>query len=279
MSNFTFAGRHCLNDVGCVFVMDSFDAIPAPKLNKYEISGISGTLRYDTGEGTLFEERNLSGTLYFVKSTDNGLMTEQEITNKLLSVSSWLVNSGRASLVLDSDTTRSYQAEIADAQTFSRKDWENGNVKLKFVLQPFSSAVTAKTATSTLSLSANNATDLNLATAVTEAGGIGRVTPLTLTITNTGSSSISDLKVQYYNELDVIKTMRLHGNSFALARNETIAINGLSGTITKGATDGVGWLESGDFPVLSVNGTKKIKFISSTTTTVNVTVSFNARWI
>ena len=112
MNNFTFAGKHCLNDMGCVFVMDSMDAVPTAKVNKYEIAGQSGTLRYDSGEGILYEEKSMSGTLYFVKQSSDGLMSEEEITKKLHSVAAWLGNSGRAQLILDSDVSRYYEAEV-----------------------------------------------------------------------------------------------------------------------------------------------------------------------
>ena len=48
--NFTFGGKHCLNDMGCMFVLDKETAVPAPVLNKYEVSGMAGTLRFERAE-------------------------------------------------------------------------------------------------------------------------------------------------------------------------------------------------------------------------------------
>lgn len=278
MNNFTFAGKHCLNDMGCVFVLDSLDALPSAKINKYEISGQSGTLRYDSGEGILYEEKGLSGTLYFVKQlTGEGLMSEEEISARLHAVSSWLGNSGRAQLILDSDTTRYYEAEVEDSQSLSRKDWENGSVKLKMVLQPFATSVAAKSKSETFVLSANTAKEVSLASLVPD--GIGYSTPLTISVTNNSETAIADLRIQYYDEKNVLKSMRLHSNGFSISKGQTVIVDSLSVTIAKGAQDGVKWLKSGDFPVLSVNGMKKIRILSGTAATVAVTVSFKARWL
>lgn len=277
MNNFTFAGKHCLNDMGCVFVLDSLDAVPKAKLNTYEIAGQSGTLRYDSGEGTLYDEKSLSGTLYFVKQSNDGLMSEEEITKRIHSVASWLGNSDRAKLVLDSDISRYYEAEVEDAQTLSRKDWENGCVKLKMVLQPFASDVEEKSKSESLVLSAGTAKEIDLASLIPD--GVGYSTPLRISITNNSATTISDLRIQFYDEKNVLKTMRLYESGFAVSKGQTLTVDSLSMTIENGTTDGVRWLRSGDFPVLSVNGEKKILIQSETAATIDVTVSFNARWL
>lgn len=277
MNNFTFAGKHCLNDMGCVFVMDSMDAVPPAKVNKYEIAGQSGTLRYDSGEGILYEEKSLSGTLYFVKQSGDGLMSEEEITKKLHSVAAWLGNSGRAKLILDSDVSRYYEAEVDNSQSLSRKDWENGSIKLKMTLQPFASDVTAKSKSESLVLSAGAAKEISLASLVPD--GVGYSTPLIVSVKNNSATTITDLSIQYYDEKNTLKTMRLYSNGFAVSTGQTVEVDSLSGSIVNGATDGVKWLKSGDFPVLSANGEKSIKILSGTAATVDVTVSFNARWL
>lgn len=274
MSNFTFAGKHCLNDMGCVFVLDSIDALGQAKINKYEIAGQSGTLRYDSGEGTMFAEKTLSGTLYFVKQSLDGLMSEEEISQKLHAVASWLGNSGRAQLILDSDVTRYYEAEVESSQSLSRKDWENGSIKLKMVLQPYSSSVERFSVTKSIVLSANKAATVSLS-----ALSIGYTTPLLIEITNQSSTAITDFRIQYRNEKNELKTMHLKSNGFSVANGQTLSVDSLSGDINRGGVSGVKWLESGDFPIVSVNGAKQILIISSTAATVSVTVKCNARWL
>lgn len=274
MSNFTFAGKHCLNDMGCVFVLESVDALPQAKINKYEIAGQSGTIRYDSGEGTMFAEKTLSGTLYFVKQSRDGLMAEEEISQRLHAVASWLGNSGRARLVFDSDISRYYEAEVDGSQSLSRKDWENGSIKLKMVLQPYSCSIEQFTVQQSLILSASTAGEISLA-----ALEIGYVTPLIIEITNQSATTITDLRIQFYDEKDVLKTMRLQSGGFSLPSGQTLLIDSSSGDITQDGLTGVQWLKSGDFPVISVNGTREIKLISSTAATLGVVVKCNARWL
>ena len=73
--------------------------------------------------------------------------------------------------------------------------------------------------------------------------------------------------------------MRLKSNGFSVANGQTLSVDSLSGDIKQGGVSGVKWLESGDFPVVSVNGAKEIQIISSTAATISVTVKCNARWL
>lgn len=274
LSNFTFAGKHCLNDMGCVFVLDSIDVLGQAKINKYEIAGRSGTLRYDSGEGMIFEEKTLSGTLYFVKSSIDGLMSEEEISQKMHEVASWLGNSGREKLILDGDVSRYYEAEVESSQALSRKDWENGAIKLKMVLQPYSCSVKQYAKTQSFSLTAGTAAVIDISDLA-----LGYATPLTVEITNKSSTAITDLRILYRNEKNELKTMRLRSNGFSVSNGQTLTVDGLSGDIKKSGTEGIKWLESGDFPIASANGTKQIQIISSTVASVSVTVKCYARWL
>jgi len=277
MNNFTFAGRHCLNDMGCVFVLESIDAVPGIHANKYEISGLSGTLRYE-GSEIRFKEKQMSGSLYFVKPTvSDGLMTEEEITERLHSIASWFGNAGRASLILDSDISKEYEAELIDGASFSRKDWDNGYVKLKLILQPYCTQVGISAASYDLSLSANTISSLSVNAVIPN--GIGATTPLIINVENNGNVTISDLSIYYYDEKNTMKRFRLNGNSFALAAGENVKIDGIEFDIRKGSTSGIKWLKSGDFPVLSVNGTKQIRIMADVATSVNVDVICRARWL
>jgi len=276
MNNFTFAGKHCLNDMGCVFVMDNMDAVPAIHANKYEISGMSGTLRYSTGD-VRYKERQMTGSLYFVKPTANdGLLSDSEIMDRLHAVASWLGNAERADLILDSDISRKYEAEIVDGASLTRKDWENGSIKVKFILQPFASTIASKSLSSSLTLEASKASYVSLVSLVPD--GIGAATPLVVTVKNTGST-VTTLRIYYRDEQNAWKNLMLNGQGFSLAAGETVVVDSLSMEITKGATSGIKWLKSGDFPLLSVNGTKQIGIFTNVATTVDVTVLCNARWL
>lgn len=277
MNNFTFAGKHCLNDMGCVFVMDNMDAVPAIHANKYEISGMSGTLRYSTGD-VRYKERQMTGSLYFVKPTANdGLLSDSEIMDRLHAVASWLGNAERADLILDSDISRKYEAEIVDGASLTRKDWENGSVKIKFTLQPFASSITASEVSSSLALTANTRSNIDLSDMT--ADGIGATTPLMVSVTNSGSAAITTLRIYYYDETNTLKYMLLNGQDFSLAAGETVTVDSLSMDIVKGSVSGVKWLKSGDFPVLSVNGTKRIGIYANVATTVDVVISCKVRWL
>ena len=277
MNNFTFAGKHCLNDMGCVFVMESIDAVPKAKLNKYDIEGLNGTLRYDTGEGVLYEEKSLSGNLYFVKQFGDGLLTELEITERMHFISSWLGSSGRAKLILDSDTSRYYEAEVESNQSLTRKDWENGSIKLKMTLQPIAVSIEPKEVSEQLSLTAGKAAEIDLSSLAKQ--GIGYTSPLKITVQNDGETVLTVLSFGYNDEKNVSKPMRIYANDFSLAKGEAIVIDGSDLTIKKGDTDGISWLANGSFPILAVNGDKKLAIATTVDATVTVTVSCYVRWL
>ncbi len=213
LSNFTFAGKHCLNDMECVFVEESRDVTPEVKANKYEIAGMNGTLRYLGGSAAL-AEKQLSGTLYLVNLQDeNGLLDETVIAQRLHEIASWLVNAQRAELVLDSDITRQYEAEVIAAASVTRNNWDNGAIKIRFVLQPVSMDVTAKVLeAASIQLQANTAATVSLEQLFTE--GIGYATPMTLTITNNGTGSITDLTVYCYDEQNNERAMSMVRRKF-----------------------------------------------------------------
>lgn len=277
LSNFKFAGKHCLNDMGCVFVRDSVDAIPASRVNKYKIAGRSGTLRYSK-ESPDYDEKTLSGVLYFVKSTAaNGLMTGSEIMEQMHKISSWLAGAERAALILDGDTSRQYEAEVVSSAALTTKDWENGCIKLKFVVQPISQTIQSETLTTTLALTADTEATVDLSSIIPN--GIGCETPLLLTIKNTGSVDITDLYIGYYSNANVQQTARLNGAEFALKNGETLELNSDSMSIVKANENGLKWLKSGNLPVLTVGGNKSVTLKSSVAASIVLTVSCNARWL
>lgn len=86
--NFTFAGKHCLNDMGCMFVMDKRMGVPAVTPSLYDVLGCPGTLRYDQNDIRLSAQQ-ISGKLYFVNRAEDGtILPDEEIEERLHAVSS-----------------------------------------------------------------------------------------------------------------------------------------------------------------------------------------------
>lgn len=276
LSNFTFNGLHCLNDMHCLFVRDSITVIPAISRNAYSISGRSGTLRYDDSLAPM-GEKALSGSLFFVKddgSTD--MMTPEEISERSHAVASWLVNSKRASMILDSDTSRQYECEIIDQSDLVFDKWQNGEMKVKFTLQPYCSDVVQKSTTGTYSLSAATWKDIDLSSIVEV---VGYTTPLVITVKNKSSTAINDLRIAYYDENNVEKVMRLYDGQFSLTNGSSVTINSTSYDVAIGSTNALKCVKMGDFPIITPNGNKKIRIYSAQAVSVEVTVQFNVRWV
>lgn len=270
MSNFTFAGKHCLNDMGCLFVKDAEPAIPAVKPHVYEISGMNGTLRYNTGTPVL-KETSMSGTLYFVKDTTDGRMTEEEITQKRHDVAAWLINAERAALIMDSDISREYQAEICAEALLNRKDWANGYLKVKFTVQPVSKSVDASSKLQQMQLAAGEAYTLDLNDLT--ANGIGYQTPLVLSIYVLGENTIDQLTVAY-NDNGKEKTA-VFG---PLATDDALYLNGNDGIVQLGGETNFAVMKQGEIPVISPAGDNYLKFASNVATELRVIVSCNVRW-
>jgi phage-related protein len=274
-ANFTFDGKHCLNDMHCIFKPSSLTAIPEVVRNAYEIAGRSGTLRYDDGLARL-TEKTYTGTLYLLDpESSTNLMTEQQINERVHAIACWLINAKRAHLILDSDAGRYYEAEIITTGEISFDDWANGAIDITFTLQPYCQDIASAIIHSSLSLSASAYKDFNLSAG----GDVGYTTPLVLAIKNNGSSAITDLRVKYYDEDNAEKVLRFNGNSFALGAGQTLAINSITYDATIGSTQALKFINSGDFPVVTPKGNKKIRLYSNVATTLDVTVTMNPRWL
>lgn len=275
LDNFTFGGKHCLNDMKCLFVLEGISAIPTVSRNAYEISGRSGTIRYDDSLATLHEKK-LTGSLYFLKDTGSTeLMTPTEIFERQHEVASWLINSRRSALILDNDASRQYDAEVIAETDLKTDEWANGKMSVSFVLQPYSYDISQTVLTNTLSLSAGSYKDFSMY----DISSIGYTTPIVLTIKNTGSSSISDLRIRYYNEDNSAKIMRFYSNGFALAAGSTLIVNSEKPDATLGGSAALKYLYSGDFPVITPKGMKKISLYSNVSTSLSVTAALNVRWL
>lgn len=275
--NFTFAGKHCLMDMGCMFVLDKRMGVPSVSASKYDVLGFPGTLRYDQHD-ILLSEQTVSGKLYFVsRAQDGAILTDGEIEERLHAVSSWLILAGRAPLVFDSDVTRQYMAELETAADFAHADWENGRLDLKLTLQPYSQDTQAQSLTAALDLGANAAQTVDLSALFPR--GVGYVTPLIVEITNTGSSAINALEIGYTDRLGVSRTARLEGGGFSLAAGQTVTVNGEDASVTRAGQSAILGF-TGDFPSVSpAPGKQEISVKSSAAASVSVTVTARARWL
>lgn len=275
--NFTFAGKHCLNDMGCMFVLDKRMGVPEVTISKYDVLGIPGTLRYDQND-LILSEQKISGKLYFVNRTEDGaILADEEIEERLHAVSSWLILAGRAPLILDSDVTRQYPAELESAADFTRTDWENGRLELKLTLQPYSQDTEASSMTAALNLGANTAQNVDLSALFPR--GVGFITPLIVEITNTGSSAITALELGYTDRLGAARTARLEGGGFSLAAGQKVVINGEDASVTRaGQSAMLGF--TGDFPSVSpAPGKLAVSLKSGAAASVSVKVTARARWL
>ncbi len=191
--NFSFGGKHCLTDFGCIYVEKSGHAIsPAATLNTYEISGLSGTVRM---EGTVYQPITFTGNLFFVK--DPG--SQAEAQEQLRAISRWLL-SGRQRLVFDYEPDRYYLAEVTMSGKWTYADWIEGGLSVEFTAQPFAYNAEASSASVTLSV---DAADASLV-AVT-----GEPAPLVISVNNTGTAAITAFTASCGGKAVVMEGMSL----------------------------------------------------------------------
>ena len=202
-------------------------------------------------------------------------MTGQQVHDRIHAIASWLINAKRAHMILDGDAARYYEAEVIDTGEIKYDDWANGAISVTFTLQPYCQDIASKIVHSSLSLSAAAFKDFILSAV----GDVGYTTPMVLSIKNNGSSTITDLRIGYYDEDNAEKTMRFYGNSFALAADQTLVINSITYDATIGSTQALKFINSGDFPVVTPKGNKKIRLYSNVATTLEVIATMNPRWL
>ena len=237
--NFTFGGKHCLNDMGCMFVLDKETAVPAPVLNKYEVSGMAGTLRFERAD-LMLKERKVSGKLYFVNR-------EQEGT-----------------------------AEIEDEASLTCDKWENGVMDISFAEQPLWQDAAMSTATQAVSLAAGTWQTIDLSKVFPR--GMGYTTPLTLDVMNTGSTAILDFRIRYRDRLGKQRQTRLYGGGFSLTGGQSLRVDGENLSVVCGGQSMISALCEGDFPSVPPNAVN-IEIMSASAAAASVTVSARARWL
>ena len=150
---FTFGGVHC-DAHNAAFIADSWPVAAEPEINKYEIPGRHGTIRFP---GTWLKEQLLEGRLYLLSETGEPI-TYHEMLLRKTEISTWLRPGGRKQLIMDAANDRFYMAEIEHALIIYTDDWGNGRIDIAFTCQPFTYAIREDTADATLDgASAQNA--------------------------------------------------------------------------------------------------------------------------
>ncbi len=178
-SGFSFNGKHC-RDFGCMWNEDDGRVIvPETLRSEYEIAGRSGTVLLPGETRRCF---NYSGILTMMQEP----ASEQEAQTRLRALAAWL-SAGRCKLVTDYEPSRYYWAQLDGRQTWTTKDWFAGQLKVKFLCQPWAYAV--KETTQAITGLSSESITLN-AVLIT-----GQPAPLRLTVANTGSTAITGVSV------------------------------------------------------------------------------------
>lgn len=178
-SGFSFNGKHC-RDFGCMWSEDDGRVIvPETLRSEYEIAGRSGTVLLPGETRRCF---NYSGILTMMQEP----ASEQEAQTRLRALAAWL-SAGRCKLVTDYEPSRYYWAQLDGRQTWTTKDWFAGQLKVKFLCQPWAYAV--KETTQAITGLSSESITLN-AVLIT-----GQPAPLRLTVANTGSTAITGVSV------------------------------------------------------------------------------------
>lgn len=178
-SGFSFNGKHC-RDFGCMWSEDDGRVIvPETLRSEYEIAGRSGTVLLPGETRRCF---NYSGVLTMMQEP----ASEQEAQTRLRALAAWL-SAGRCKLVTDYEPSRYYWAQLDGRQTWTTKDWFAGQLKVKFLCQPWAYAV--KETTQAITGLSSESITLN-AVLIT-----GQPAPLRLTVVNTGSTAITGISM------------------------------------------------------------------------------------
>lgn len=179
-SGFTFAGKHCLRDFGCVWgEKDGRKFAPPTSRNSYQIAGVSGTLLLP---GYTREATEYGGTLYLVREP----RTMHEAAQRMREIAAWLC-AGRDRLILDAEPERYYLAQVDDALQWSLAGWFGGQIAVNFVVQPYAYNLHTDSA----STSAQGTSAAPTLHGLTLRVRTGEPAPLVITITCRGSAPVT----------------------------------------------------------------------------------------
>lgn len=272
--NFTFGGTHVLRDMGCLFVLERETAVPQLSAYKLTIPGRPGTIRYE--ERLEPEERMISGTLYLLRDAQalhNGQMTNAETEARRRQIASWLLRTQRQDLVFDAAPDLTWKAEVVQGADLERNGWRNGRIRLDMVLEPLA----METERSYTVQICGGAGRQQIALHALFPNGMGFETPVNLTICNTGSQAVSDLRV-YYPALSGTEMIRFNGNGFSLCNGAQLFLSSDERLASLNGEDANRYIASGDFPSLPPDE-REIGIKSDAGSELSVTFTARPRWI
>lgn len=205
--NFTFAGKHCLRDFGCVWSeRDGRPFAPGILRNSFEIAGSDGTMMLP---GETRSEMEISGTLVLIQEPRN----QHEAQQRMREVARWLM-SGRKQLVFDYEPERYYLAQVDEELTWSLGGWFGGEIGVTFLLQPFAYNTHADKASARIT---GNAAALSLTVHTHHPA------PLEIAIENTGSAPITGATIMAQGKRVAFAGMSLApGRSLAITMEPPI---------------------------------------------------------
>ena len=267
---FTFAGRHVTADMGCIFLLERTNPIPAVTPYKLSIPGLPGTIRYE--EMPEPEEKMVTGSLYLVKMPEDTeeLLSQREIYRRLRKLSAWLVMSGRADLIWDSEPDVTWQAEFSSAE-FDRQDWLNGRLRIQMVLQPVGMGrETSRTVS--LSVQAERPYTMDLTPLFPE--GTGFPVPVDVIIRNV-RGSVGRISIATADER---APFIMGARNFRMNSGDILRIMSADRIAFLNGNPAGLFVRSGDYPVLLPDDLS-VTFMTDTDAELEITVRTCPRWI
>lgn len=264
--NFSFDGKHCLRDFGCLYVAKKTRPVsPASSFQTYKVAGQSGTASF--GDKRTHEVMRHTGTLYLMETTPTQAAA-QEIYRR---IGAWL-KVGRRPLIWDYEPDRYLLAEVPAGVTFDESGWIDGGLAIEFQCQPFAYSLRPDGVRGQLTGSGTLALSLPLYT--------GEPAPVCCELENTGTAPIHSVTVEVGD-----KTVAL-SKGMQLLAGQTLTIDmeppiGAAITTADGATNALPYAERFDYLVASgpVTGTVAVTFGSGDDQAANVRLFARGRWI
>lgn len=174
--NFSFDGKHCYRDFGMVWIFTQRPASPQQENPGITIGGMSGTIRLESEEDEpVYLPMKVSGKLCPMSSPPS----QQAAWKRWREITSWL-RVGRRPLIFDADPDKRYMAEVLDEIVWDESQWDEGELSVNFLLQPYAEDVRESRAVASMGASGS----LMLAL------GGNRRAPVNFEIENTGSANL-----------------------------------------------------------------------------------------
>lgn len=176
--NFSLGGRHCYRDMGCWAQWTRKVLSPKTTRDEYSVGGMSGTVLL--GGNPTYDEMQYKVALFFRTPP----RSEQAAQLRWREIVRWL-KAGRQRLVLDSEPSRYYMAQVDGEITWANNDWDEGQIELTMVLQPYSFTMDESSSTASfegagqLSLLVPSDDDVPIHALITNVG-TARLTGITL---------------------------------------------------------------------------------------------------